>query len=289
MTKKDYVQGIIDYFNGEQWTSFMNDHLTHEDEEVYHAHVYFDSSVHPKSLHPIMHAYFKAKGMPLDRIIDPQSPKVKVGGLHGIHPFGQQHFDWFFRFNADVVLASMPADIKEAEHGHNLLSWGKKYQDEFMSQFTFKTVGPREAKEIRDYFLSKHWKETLAFTVNPEVTHAHSNVEISFDPKIMELYASEALAKIGWTVEKVVPCVYDVNGTYTGKIVYLLGYPEKMFDICWKFNPDVTVRPAQEGWIFDTPGFDIWYYHMYNKVIEEGDFYELTQEEIDQVIASFNN
>ena len=287
MSKKDYVQGIIDYFKGDQWTSFMKDHLTHPDEEVYHAHIYFDTSVHPDSLYPIVSAYFESQGMPLDRKIDPQSPKPEVGGLHGIHPSGQQHFDWFFRFNPDVVLAPMPPDSKYAEHGSNLLSWGKNYQDDFVEQFSFKTVGPDDDEEIRKYFLTKHWKRTLEYVVNPQVTHAHANVEINFDPKILELFANEALAKIGWTVEKVVPCVYDVKGEYTGKIVYLLGHPEEMFDICWKYNPDVVIRPAIEPWITDTPGFDVWWLDNYEKVLSGGDYYKLSEDEINQVIRSF--
>ena len=45
--------------------------------------------------------------------------------------------------------------------------------------------------------------------------------------------------------------------------------PEKVFAVCWKYNPDVTIQRATKGWIFDTPGFDNWYIDMYNKVIED--------------------
>ncbi|NPV54944.1 MAG: hypothetical protein HPY71_15765 [Firmicutes bacterium] len=287
MSRKDVVKGVVDYFNGEQWNTFITGHLMEPKEEIYHAHVYVDTSIHPDSLMKVMEGYFKAKGWDLDRKIDLTSPKPNVAGLHGIHPFGMPHFDFFFRFNPNAVLEPMPPTAKEAEHGSNLLSWGKSYQDNFLSKFNFKCVGPREEKEIRNYFLSRHWKKTLEYTVDDNVTHCHGYVEINFDPKILELLANEALAKIGWTVEKVVPCVFDVHGEYRGKIVYLIGNPEKMFDIGWVYNPNVTIKPSEDVWVLGTPGFDLWTWPMYDKVLADGNFQPLTDDEVKEVVAAF--
>ena len=282
-----HVQGVIDFFKGAHWENFITNHLSYPDseKELYHSHIYVDMSVHPASLHPIMQAFWEKKGYPLERCIDPQSPKPNQGGLHGCAPTGVTNFDFFFRYNKDAILEAMPLDAKESEHGHNALSWGKDYQDEFCKKFQFKTVGPREVEDIKAWFRSKHWKECLEQVMKPNVTHCHCNVELNFDPAIIMAYAIQDLATKGWVVDRAYPSVYDVNGTYTGKTVYLVGHPEKVFDICWKYNPDVTIQRATEDWIFNTPGFDTWYIDSYNKVLDDGDFYLMTQKEIDEVIA----
>ena len=284
-----HVQGVIEFFKGDHWQSFIKNHLSypHSEKDLFHSHIYVEMNVHPTSLYPIMYAFWQKKGYPMERCIDPQAPKPKQAGLHGCAPTGVTDFDFFFRFNKDVVLGAMPLDAPEAEYGHNALSWGKDFQDEFYKKFAFKAVGPREVAEIKAWFRSKHWKECLMHTMNPTVTHCHCNVELSINPDVLTAYAIQDLASRGWVVERALPSVYDVKGTYTGKTIYLVGYPEKVFDICWRYNPDVTIRRATESWIFDTPGFDNWYISSYNKVIEDGDFYMMTDDEIKEVIASF--
>ena len=287
--KKNYTAEIIKYFKSNQWKNFMTNHLVHPDEEVYHAHIYCDSSVHPDSMRKVMFAYFDAIGHPLTRRIDPVSPKPGQAGLHSVYPENLPHFDMYMRFNPDVVFEAMPPKAKEAEHGQNALSWGKKYQDDYLAEknYQFKTVGPAEDKIIENYFLGKHWKETLVNVLREEVVHCHSNVEINFDPKILEIAACKALAKIGWTVERVVPCVYDVHGVYTGKIVFLLGNPEEVFDICWKYNPEVVLCRAREGWVFPEAGFDNFMITPYLEVLKAADFYHLTDTELAEIVNSF--
>lgn len=283
-----HVQGIIDFFKGDFWNNFVTNHLHHPDDAVYHAHIYVDTSIHPDSMHPITYAYWKSKGLPIDRVIDPQAPKAHVAALHGVHPWGMPTYDYFFRFNKDAVIAPMPADCAEAENGHNQLSWGKKYQDNFLEQFKFKAVAQAEDEQIRAYFRSKHWKEVLEHVLDPNIMHCHANYVINFDPKVLELFAREELAKIGWRVEKVLPCVYDVHGSYTGKNVFLVGYPEKVFDMCWKYDPDTVIKVADTTWVYDEQaGFDLWYRPWYDEIIDTDDFYKLTDEEIAEVIASF--
>jgi hypothetical protein len=285
---RKHVEGVTEFFKSEFWNDFVDNHLRHKDEVVYHAHIYVDTCIHPDSMHPITYAYWKSKGLPLDRVIDPQSPKEHVGALHGIHPIGLPGFDYFFRYNKDVVIGPMPTNVPESEQGHNKLSWGKRYQDEFVKQFDFKVVGEEEDAQIRAYFYTKHWKETITNVMNPQIMHCHANFEINFDPKIFEIYTRYALAEIGWRVEKVVPCVYLVRGKYTGKNVFLVGCPEKVFDTCWKYNADVVLRPAEEPWIYDRdPGFDNWYRPQLDAVLDADDFYRLTDGEVAEVITSF--
>lgn len=285
---KTQVEGLIKFFQGDFWNEFVTRHLEHPDEEVYHAHVYCDSSIHPESMKKLMFAYFDAIGHPLTRRIDPVSPHPGQVGLHSVYPEGLAHFDFYMRWNEKAVMEAMPCDAKEAEHGSNALSWGKKYQDWYLGEkkYFFKTVGPKEEQEIKDFFLGKQWKEMQIHVMNDDVCHCHMNVEINFDPKVLEIYAREALAKMGWTVERIVPCVYDVNGTYTGKLVFLLGHPEEVFDICWIYNPDVTIRRAHEGWIFEEAGFDNFMVYQYNEILASGNFYTLTDDEISEVAAA---
>ncbi len=300
--RDNLVQGIIQYFQGEQWNDLMKNHLLREEgEEVYHAHLYVDTSIHPESLTKLLDSYFKAIHRPLDRTMDPQANREGIASIHGIHPVGCPHWEMIFRFNPKVVLTEMPKDSPEAEHGQNLLSWDRACINRFVRDIPFQVVGPREEREIEEYFHSKHWKETLANIVDPTAMHVHPNLEISFDPKIFELYMRRELEKIGWTIDKVVPCIFDMQtcvkkknlppedkrNAYAGKINVNLGHPEIMFDFVWMFNPRVTIQPATQAWIFDTPGFDIWRRNQYTDFIEKDAYIKLTEEEITEIEKTF--
>lgn len=302
--RDNLVTGVVEYFRGPHWTDFMENHLIREyGEEVYHVHIYVDTMLHPESLSKLIDMYFKAIGRPLARGMDPQQQRKGVASIHGIHSIGCPHWEMIFRFNAGAVLGPMPTDCPEAEHGSNLLSWDRACIDDFLGQFRFRTVGPREDKVIQDYFLSKHWKDTLAVVMDPTVTHVHPNVEISFDPKILEIYMRQAMAKVGWTVDKAIPCIFDMKtcvrdkhlaeddprNRYIGKIGFLMGHPEKQFDIAWIFNPDVTIRPAEQEWIFDTPGFDVWRMKNYDAFLAENPYVTLSADEIAEIGKSFRD
>ena len=115
--RENLVKGIASYFNeNEHWLGFIKNHLSypHSEKELYHSHIYVDMSIHPASMHPIMYAFWQEQGYPLQRGIDPQSPKPKQGGLHGCCPTGVTNFDFFFRFNKDVVLGAMPPEAEAA-------------------------------------------------------------------------------------------------------------------------------------------------------------------------------
>jgi hypothetical protein len=286
--RKNLVDAAVAYFKCPQWLEHM-EAMREKEEEIYHIHIYTDTSIHPESLYKIMEGYYKAIDWPLDRVIDYICTKPKIMGLHGVHPIHGPHFDFFFRFNPDSILNPMPLDAKEVEDGKNLLIWGKSFQDKFMEQWRFKTVGPKEEKKIADYFLSKHWKDTLTFTADPEVTHPHGYVEINFDPKVLELYAIDYMKARGWLVDRAVPCVFAVGKEYRAKIVFLLAYPEKMFDIGWMYNPDVIIRPSEEYWCLGRhKGFDVWTMTQYHEEVAKNAFVTMTDEEIDAVLATFN-
>jgi hypothetical protein len=300
--RNELVKGAADYFNGPHWDDFMANHLLREKgEEVYHIHLYVDTKLHPKTLEQLIDRYFNILNRPLDRSMDPQQQRKNVASVHGIHPVGCPHWEMIFRFNEHTILGPMPTDSPESEHGKNILSWDRACMNEFMTKIPFKVAGPREDAIIKEYFSSKHWKDTLAYVVDPGVTHVHPNIEISFNPKIFEIYACQAMKEIGWVVDKVVPCIFDMKtcvrdknlppddprNTYAGKINFNLGHPEKMFDYAWMFNPNVVIRPAQQEWIFDTPGFDVWKMTNYDAFLAANNYVELTKEEINAVVSAF--
>jgi hypothetical protein len=65
-------------------------------------------------------------------------------------------------------------------------------------------------------------------------------------------------------------------------------YPEEVWDIAWKFNPNVVIRPSQETFIFDTahPGYDISITEMLEEVLSKDPYIPLNDEEIDKIIHS---
>lgn len=286
--RQDLVDGIVDYFTSDHWTHFLDHHLDPPDDEIWHAHSYVETSIHPDSLEPIMEAYFDSIGHGLVREIDYLTPYGRTyGSLHGVHPDGLPHFDWFFRFNSDAVLT--PARDSWGEEGQNALSWGKEYMDDYYAQFDFRPVGPPEEATIRSYFASRHWKQFMNLVTASDVIHVHCNVRLNFDPKVLELLAREELEKQGWTIDKVVPNVYNVDGSYVGKLVFLGRWPELVYDIGWQYDPETLIERADEPLMReDAPdGFDWCLTSEFNELIARDEYIELTDAERQAVIDHF--
>ncbi len=284
------VKEVSDYFNSKHWNDVV-DLWKNPTEPVYHVHAFVDNQVDYKCLEPIVEASMKAKGLILDRAIDHVGPGPGRAALHGLHPAGDGFMpltDWFWEYSSDKIL--QPMDNGRGEGGTNLLWWGKKYMDEWFTQFDFKCVGYEEEEAIRNWFKnSRQWKRLMYYIENFEkegITHLHCNTEINFDPKVLDMFARREMEKIGWTICNATPCVYMVGNEYRGKITYSLAHPEEVFDITWKFNPDVTIRPSQETFIFpNEPEFDIWTLEMFEKTaVHGGKYITLTDTEIQAVI-----
>jgi len=284
--RKNIIEGLAEYFKSEHWLTFLNFHLQNPDTEIWHAHIYVETMIHPESLLPIMEGFFENYNHPLVRKIDFLSPAPGVGALHNVHPGSLPHFDLFFRFNPDAILA--PMEKSKGEFGQNALSWGKKDMDEFYKQFQFKAIGPSEEAEIRKYFRSRHWKQAVGLIMHPDVIHVHCNLRISFDPKILELIARDTLAQQGWTIDKVVPNVFNVRGRYRGKLVFLGTYPERVYDLGWKYDHEVVIAPSYEPWYRDDcqPGFDLCFTSEFDRVVAADPYVKLTQEEVNAVVRS---
>jgi len=283
------VTEVGDYFESTHWTETVKV-WKDPSELIYHAHAFVDNRVNYQCLEPIVEASLAAHGLILDREIDHVGPGPGRAALHGLHP-GSKGFmpltDWFWKYSPDVVLK--PMDPTEGEGGKNLIWWGKSYMDEWFRQFDFRCVGYEEEEEIHHWFDSRQWKRLIYLVENFEkegITHLHCNTEISFDPKVLDLFAREEMRKIGWTICNATPCVYKVGTEYRGKITYSLAHPQEVFDITWKFNPDVTIRPSEEFFIFDVdPQFDMWTLKMFeDTAVRGGDYITLTDGEIQSII-----
>ena len=248
-----------------------------------HVHTYVYTSVHPESLHDILVAYFALRGWPLVRRINRIRPRPGIGALHGIEPEGKLHFDFHWIYKPDVGVT--PAD--GIEGGSNLLMWNRFYIEEFNRSFPFRSVGPQEEEALRSYFSSRHWEEGLQFVSRPDVPHMHINVEVGVHPSAVAEHALEALKRRGWEVYYVCPNAFLMGTTYRGKLVFMGKKPEKVYDIGWKFNPDVTIRPAEETWMFpDRVGYDVMTDAMTAEETNKHPFVTLTPDEVSAVVEA---
>ncbi len=282
MSQSEIIKGIVNYFKSDQWQELTR-MLTQTEEEIYHIHMYWENRVDAQSLSRLMERYFARKGLTLDRKIDLTSPKPGVAGLHSVHPHDPERslyipaIDMYWRYNPNVVLE--PASYDKGESGKNLIGWGKKYMDNYYKQFDFKCVGPKEEREISKYFQSSHWKKLLRFVESGRYTHVHANLEINFDPWILEVFTIGVLKELGWKMDHVIPCVYlGYKGEYTGKIVFLTAYPEEVWDFGWVYNPDVVIRPATFEFSGSLPedgdiSYDVWTHKYLMNGLHPGRFH----------------
>ena len=292
LSRTAIVNEISDYFKSPHWMDIIK-MWKNPEEPIYHAHAFVYNQVDYKCLETIMEASLKNNGLTLDREIDHVGPGPGRAAIHGIHPASKGFMplvDWFWEYRSDVVL--QPMEAGKGECGKNFVGWGKAYMDEWFNQFKFKCVGYQEEEEIANWFKnSRQWKKLMYLVENFEkegITHVHCNTEINFDPKVLDMFAREEMKKIGWTICNATPCVYKVGDDYRGKITYSLAHPEEVFDITWKFNPDVTIRPSTETFVFpDDPQFDCWTLKMFeDTALYAGEYIKLSDAEIQAVIDS---
>ncbi|TET29832.1 hypothetical protein E3J68_01335 [Candidatus Aerophobetes bacterium] len=245
-----------------------------------HIHAYVETSVHPDSLEAIMTGYFERMGWPSARKIDHMAPKAGMGSLHGVESKGKPHFDFQWFFHKDVGLRP----CEGGESGCNLVVWNRWYINQFYRQFPFREVGAEEEKTLEEYFKSDHFLKGLEFPVMPTTNHMHINVHSSVHPDYIQKYAEVAFQREGLKIYYTCPNVYLVGGKYRGKLVFMGQEPEVVFDIGWKFTPDVVIEPAWESWIFEAnPGYDVWTSEMLAEVMDE-DYVRLTDQEIQEIL-----
>lgn len=277
------VEGIREYWRSDHWQRFL--HLLQEEdgEHIYHIHHSVDTCVHPESMMLALQFYFARQGWEIDREVDvfALSPKP-MGTLHGVCPKGMPHFDFIWRYKPEVVLAPMAPDgTKE-----NLSAWGENYMREFYSKFPFRSVGSKEEAEIEAWFRSPQWERACKLVEDPKVVHVHANVVSSVHPDAVAAAALRAFKREGWTVWDYEPCAYDVRGVMTGKTVFMLSYPQQVFDIAWRFDPDVVLGASPKPFMFDDdPWFDWRTQDDMPKLLALGDYVKLPRATLHEAVS----
>jgi hypothetical protein len=176
--------------------------------------------------------------------------------------------------------------LEGGESGCNLLIWNRWYINRFYDQFDFRKVGLAEEKALEAYFKTDHWLNGLKLPILPTTNHLHINVHSSVHPDYIQKYAEASLKREGINIFYTCPNVYLVDGKYRNKLVFMSQSPEVVFDIGWKFTPDVVIEPAWETWIFEAnPGYDVWSSDMLDEVMD-APYVRLTDAEIDAVLQS---
>jgi hypothetical protein len=282
MDRQALLADVKNYFESSDHWRRLCASLQDPDPKGTHIHASVDTSIHPDSLEAIMCGYFERMDWPSSRKIDHMAPRHGMGCLHGVEAKGKPHFDFNWFFKPDVGLRACDG----GESGCNLLIWNRWYINQFCRQFPFREPGPAEEKAAEAYFKSDHFLKGLDFPVKVTTNHMHINVRTSLHPDVIQRHAEMALAKLGWKIYYTCPNVYLVQGKYQGKLVFMCQKPEVVWDIGWRFDPNVVLEPALEKWILDaTPGYDVWTSDMLAEVMAH-DYVRLTEAEVAEVLAA---
>lgn len=288
--RKELLQSIKEYFEGEQWTT-LEDKVENDKDDTYHAHCFVETTLHPLTFCEVLKAYYRTRGMEIDRPIDLQPSNVGHNMLHGIHPTGTFHYDIAWRYKPGKIINPMPLEyIKER---NNLQMWGKKEINEFFSKFNFIQPEGQAKEDLEQYFKSGTWKQTCEYVLDSTIAHFHANVETSVHPDALRDAALEAIKRQGWTIQKALHCIFSpVKGWIAGKVVFLLDQPRVMFDIAWKFNNDVSIRASTVPFMNVNPDvteFDVRRKETIEYYTDEGEFITLSNEEIRKLEDMFND
>lgn len=281
------VDELIGYFRSDHWRRLIAALWQDPDPRGTHAHTYVETCVHPEDIKQLICGYLEAKGIPSSRKIDYTAPRPgEMGSLHGIEPKGRAHFDFNWFYNPQVTLAPTQGGDK-GESGCNLCVWNRSYIREYYSDFRFRSqVGPGEEEVLRSYFKSEHWHNGLKVSIDPNTTHGHINVYTSVHPEVIQRFAEESLRAKGWEINYICPNVYLVDGKYTGKLVFMGKNPEAVYDLGWKFKPEVVIEPAMDQWaLAGNPGYDLWVWPMMDPIMKFP-YLKLTDPEIDRVLSA---
>lgn len=283
MERKALVEEVKDYFAYSDHWRRLCAVLQDPDPDGTHIHAYVETSVHPDSLEAIIVKYFDRMGWPSSRKIDQVGVRSDLGSLHGIEPKGKPHFDFNWIYKKEVGLRP----CEGGESGCNLCAWNRWYINQLYRQFPFRKVGAGEEKALEAYFKSEHFLKGLKFPLMPTTCHVHINIHSSVHPDAIQKYAMDALRREGWEIYYVCPNVYLVDGKYRCKLVFMSKKPEVVFDIGWKFTPEVAIEPAMETWVYaSTPGYDVWSSDRLAEVMKAGEYVRLSEKEIEEVVNS---
>jgi hypothetical protein len=235
---------VVKYFESADWKELMKNMA--RGKEVRHAHIYADSILHPEPLLKIVEEYFKAHGLPLQRKIYliPPARTHGMADIYNIHP-GQDmgHCELILRYSKDQVLAPMASAATRT--GRSVEVWDDEYMKKHYAKYNFRTkLTSQDEKDLVAYFDSAEWRLLYNFMLGGTNRHAHSLVETSIHPEIIQEFAIKAIETKKWEVSKSVSIVYGMRGFDFGKITILLKKPEVMLELEWDYNPNVSIKPG---------------------------------------------
>jgi hypothetical protein len=166
--------------------------------------------------------------------------------IYNIHPKADWgHCELILRYNEDEILAPMAAGA--TREGKSVEVWDDQYMENLYKKYNFKTkLTSEEEKDLINYFNSPEWELQFIFMMSGANRHAHSLVETSIHPELLNEYGVKAMEAKGWEVTKAVSVAFGLRNTDFGKITYLLKKPEVMFELEWDYNPNLTIRSAAE-------------------------------------------
>ena len=245
----EVVSALVTYFNSGQWQALLA-LLTHPQEEIYHVNLQVVSSLEIPSFNRLLERYFQKRGTPLDRRVDILSPDgvdlaTPILHFHDVNsPRYTASFAFRWQYNPDCIISAVETSLLGANS--NMQISAKAGMDSFLGGFSFKAVGPAEEKLIADYYKSVGWKKLVQYVLDPSVVHCHANLEINFDPWILKMWTMRVLSEIGWKVDYVVPCIYRIPAGERGKVMFLTSYPEKVWDMCWTYNPGCSHQAGHD-------------------------------------------
>ncbi len=283
LDKSQVIAEAKAYFgSSDHWRRLLAFEAADTDPQCSHLHSYVDTSIYPYDLEKIITGYLERLGWPSARKIDHLATGPGGGSLHGIEPQGKAHFDYQWFYNPEVGLKPHEG----GESGCNLLAWNRAYIEQFYSQFDFRPVGPAEEAALEEYFKSDHWLKGLEYPTQPGVCHHHINTHAGVHPDYIQKYAEASLKKEGFELYYTCPNVFMLNGSYTGKLVFMSKNPEVVFDITWLFDPKVIIEPAWEKWFRgEVPGYDFWKTDLLDQALD-AEFIRLSDSEIKEILDS---
>jgi len=239
MLKSLIIKQVVNFFEGEQWKTFMT--VLQKGIEVRHAHLYTESILHPYDFAKVLEGYYLKHGYTLQRKITFLSHGRGAANIYYIHPrHDMAHFEVFMKYNPDVVI--VPAGANNTRVGNNMEFWDDNFMENYHAQFPFRRPNQEDEDRIIAFFESDHWKQSYDFmTVNG--VHSHVPVETSIHPESLLEIGKKVIEERRWKVDKAVAVVYSLKGYDQGKITYLLKQPEIVLELDWEFNPNTVIRP----------------------------------------------
>lgn len=239
---------LVDYFAGPHWTKFVETLERAGGDDILHAHIYTDTTVHPQSLSEIICRYYaELRGRRIQRGVRILSAYRKGGAdIYNVLPEGLCHHEMIIRWNEEVVLE--PMSPRATRQGATVEYWDTAFMERYYSQFQFRPCGPEEERQVRAYFQTDEWYKAVRFMQEGGL-HNHALVESSIHPLDVLRIAREEIERRGWVVGRAVSVVYPMYGQDYPKLTFLLNRPELVLEIEWEYNPDVIFQPGREAFI----------------------------------------